>query len=160
MAVRKAGLEEFLKRHGRVALDTSVFIFQIEGNPRYQELVHALFSWLERPRARAVTSTITMLELLVQPYRTRNLGRVNEFYALLSTHPNLEWSAPTLEIADLAAKLRAEYNLRTPDAVQAATALARRATGLISNDRVFKRVPGLEVVVLDELIAGVSERLS
>lgn len=113
-----------------------------------------VFNWLEEPEAQAVTSTITMLELLVQPYRISDIDLVNRFYALLSTYPNLEWIAPTLEIADQAARLRAEFQLKTPDAIQAATALDSQATGFISNDPVFKRVEveDLEVVILDELL--------
>ncbi len=146
-------MEEFLKRHHKIGLDTNVFIFQVEENPRYLELVNPIFVWLEESEARAVTSTITMLELLVQPYRLSDVDRVNKFYALLSTYPNLEWIAPTLEIADLAARLRAEHNLRTPDALQVATAVACQATGFVSNDPVFQRVAGLEVVILDNLLA-------
>jgi predicted nucleic acid-binding protein len=150
--VTESRLEEFLARHRKIGLDTSVFIFQVEENPKYLELVNPIFVWLEVARARAVTSTITMLELLVQPYRLADMDRVNKFYALLSTYPHLEWSAPTLEIADLAARLRAEHNLKTPDALQVATALAGQATGFISNDPVFQRVAGLEVVILDKLL--------
>jgi len=146
-------MEEFLKRHHKIGLDTNVFIFQVEENPRYLELVNPIFVWLEESEARAVTSTITMLELLVQPYRLSDVDRVNKFYALLSTYPNLEWIAPTLEIADLAARLRAEHNLRTPDALQVATAVACQATGFVSNDPVFQRVAGLEVAILDNLFA-------
>lgn len=98
-----------------------------------------------------MTSTITMLELLVQPYRLSDIDHVNQFYALLSTYPHLDWIPPTLEIADLAAMLRAEFHLRTPDALQAATALASQATGFVSNDPAFRKVPGLEVVILDDL---------
>lgn len=47
--------------------------------------------------------------------------------------------------------LRAECHLRTPDALQAATALASQATGFVSNDPAFRKVPGLEVVILDDL---------
>ena len=92
-----------------------------------------------------------MLELLVHPYRAADMDRVNAFYALLSTHPNLEWVDLTLSIADRAAHLRAKHNLKTPDAVQAATALESLATGFISNDRSFHRVGGLEVLLLDDL---------
>ncbi len=93
-----------------------------------------------------------MLELLVQPYKLPDMDRVNKFYALLSTYPHLHWMAPTLEIADSAARLRAEYNLRTPDALQAATALVCEATGFISNDAGFKKVAGFEVAILEELV--------
>jgi predicted nucleic acid-binding protein len=53
--------------------------------------------------------------------------------------------APTLRIADAGAYSRAEYNLRTPDAIQAATALSHGATGFVSNDAGFRRVAGLDV---------------
>ncbi len=105
----------------------------------------------------AVTSTITMLELLVHPYREGDQERIDEFYALLSTYPHLEWIATTLNIADSAARLRAQYNLKTPDAIQAATALTTRATGLISNDPAFKRVSELETIILDDLLHAKTE---
>ncbi len=124
----------------------------MEENARYVRLVNPIFAWLEGPKGHAVTSTITMLELLVQPYKLPDMDRVNKFYALLSTYPHLHWIDPTLEIADSAARLRAEYNLRTPDALQAATALVCEATGFISNDAGFKKVAGFEVAILEELV--------
>jgi predicted nucleic acid-binding protein len=141
-----------LSRHRKVGLDTSIFIYQVEENNRYFRLTDSIFAWLEQTRARAVTSTITLLELLVQPYRLEDIDRVNKYYALLSTFPHLEWVAPTLEIADIGARYRAEFNLRTPDAIQAATAVSGDATGFISNDGGFRRVTGLDVMVLDDLL--------
>jgi predicted nucleic acid-binding protein len=145
-------LRTFLRRHRRIALDTSVFIYQLEANPRYLAFTDHVFSWLEKPDCGAVTSTITMTELLVQPYRDGDDERVDQFYGLLSTYPNLEWVAPDLEIADLAAQIRAKHRLRTPDALQAATAVRSQAAGLITNDPVFERVPGFETLVLDGLV--------
>jgi predicted nucleic acid-binding protein len=150
--VKTKSIELFLERHIKIGLDTSVLIFQLEENPKYRELVNNIFVWLEGPRAHSVTSTITMLELLVKPYQLSDIDSVNKFYALLSTYPHLEWVAPTLEIADMAAKLRAEYKLRTPDALQVATALSRAATGFISNDTAFQRVTDLEILILDEAL--------
>lgn len=79
---------------------------------------------------------------------------VDEFYALLSTFPNLEWLPLTLEVADLAARFRADYNLRTPDAIQAAAAASKSATGFLTNDFSFKRIDIFETLVLDTLISG------
>jgi predicted nucleic acid-binding protein len=70
---------------------------------------------------------------------------------LLSTYANLDWVAPDLEIADLAARLRAAHRLKTPDALQAATAVQTRASGLITNDPAFERVESFETLVLDRL---------
>lgn len=93
-----------------------------------------------------------MLELLVRPYREKDQDGVDSFYALLSTYPNLSWVATTLDIADQAANLRAEHNLKTPDAIQAATALISVATGLISNDPAFRRVKPLDVLIFDDVL--------
>lgn len=145
-------MQEFLSNHRSIGLDTSVFIFHIEEHPRYVPLTHQLFSWMLMPKSRAVTSTITMLEVLVQPHRDADEERVNNFYALLSTYPHLLWVDTNLEIADRAAQIRAKFNLRTPDAIQAATALVSGAAGFVSNDRVFRRVPDLDVLTLDDLL--------
>jgi predicted nucleic acid-binding protein len=144
-------LGDFLRRHRPIALDTNIFIYQLEAITRYSRLTDAIFAWLELPGSHAVTSTITMTELLAQPYRNSDQQRVDEIFALLSTYPNLIWITPSLEISALAARLRALHRLRTPDAIQAATAVRARATGLITNDAVFERVGGFETLVLDRL---------
>jgi len=145
-------LQAFLRRHRRIALDTSVFIYQLEANPRYADLTDPIFVWLGQPNHTGITSTITMTELLVPAYRDAGQARVDQFYGLLTTHPNLDWVAPNLEVADIAARIRARHRLRTPDALQAATAVQSHATGLVTNDAIFERVQAFETMVLDSVI--------
>ena len=64
-----------------------------------------------------------MTELLVHPYRASDDRQIDEFYALLSTYPNLEWVPPSLEIADEAAKIQLIFGCKLPDDLQAATAI-------------------------------------
>lgn len=145
-------LRLFLRRHQRIALDTSIFIYQLEADPRYVALTDSIFEWIERANHEAVTSTITMTELLVPAYRDKDEHRVDEFYGLLSTYPNLRWISPDLETADLAAQLRAAYRLRTPDSLQAATALRTQATGFVTNDPVFARIGEFKTAILDQFL--------
>jgi predicted nucleic acid-binding protein len=145
-------LRAFLRRHRRIALDTSIFIYHLQPNPKYLAYTDTIFAWLERSESKAVTSTITMTELLVLPYRMGDEQLANDFYGLLSTYPNLDWIAPNLEIADLTARIRARHRLQIPDALQAATAAHSQATGLLTNDAVFQRVEGFQTLVLDELL--------
>lgn len=147
-------LRVFLARQRLIALDTNIFVYLLEMNPLYLRITDSIFSWIGSPDGAAVSSTITITELLVPAYRDADEDRANEFYALLSTFPNLEWIAPNLQIADLAAQIRAWYSLRTPDAIQAATAIQAKATGLITNDPIFERVEGFETLVLDEVVRG------
>ena len=136
-----------------LGLDTSPFIYHLETHPRYGPAAATLFEWLEERGSSAVTSTVTMTELLVHPSRTDDVDRVNRIYAFASTYPNLGWLPTTLDIADEAARLRAKYGLRTPDAIQVATALSAGATGFVGNDRGFTRVADLEILLLDHVVA-------
>lgn len=147
-----ARLRAWLRRHRRIALDTCIFIYQWEASPRYSQLTDCIFSSVEDADSLAVTSTITMTELLVHPYRNDEVVKVNELFGLLSTYPNLEWVAPDLEIAARAAEIRAHSGLRTPDALQAATAIHRHATAFFTNDPVFRRVKGFEACILDDYV--------
>lgn len=118
----------------------------------YGPLAAALFEWLERRGSAGVTSTITMTDLLVHPYRKDDLDRVNTIYALTSTYPHLSWLPTTLAVADEAARVRAKYSLRTPDAIQIATAISAGATGFIGNDNAFKRLTEIEVLLFGDVV--------
>jgi predicted nucleic acid-binding protein len=142
----------FLRRHNRVALDTCVFVYHLEANPTYVQATERLFVWLEERGSQAVTSTVTMTELLVQPYRNQDIRRVDNCYALLSRYPNLIWMAPSLDIADIAAGIRAKHNLKALDAIQAATAVYTQMPGLITNDPVFRRLDVLDILLLDDVV--------
>jgi predicted nucleic acid-binding protein len=92
-----------------------------------------------------------LLEILLQPYRQKKDDLVLKFYALLTTYPHLAWIPMTLNVADQAAKLRAEHGLKTPDAIQAASAISCGSTGFVSNDRSFDEVLAVECLVLEDL---------
>jgi predicted nucleic acid-binding protein len=56
-----------------------------------------------------------------------------------------------LEVARKASDLRAVENIKAPDAIQIATSIVHGATGLLTNDRIFARIKGIEVLILDKL---------
>lgn len=147
-----AKLRAFLARHRRIAIDTCIFIYQWEAHPLYSPLTDHIFSSLEQSDFKGVTSTVTMTELLVHPYRDNELARAHDLLSLLSTYPNLEWISPSLEIAVRAAELRAQHRLPTPDALIAATAIVCNASAFVTNDPIFRRIPNLDVLILDEHI--------
>ncbi len=136
----------------RIGLDTNVFIYFLEYHPRYGAWCASLFDRIERGQNSAVTSTVTLLELLVQPYRDQKEELAQKIFALASTYPKLEWVSVTMNIADRAAELRARYRLSTPDAIQLATAIGHNATRFYGNDRGLRRVKEIECVLVDDLI--------
>lgn len=152
--VLSARLARFLGRHSTIGLDTSILIYLVQDHPRYAEACTMVFSRIEDGRCRGVTSVISLLEVLVQPYRLEDDELTQKFYALLSTYPGLWWAPVTLELADRAAELRARYRFGTPDAIQVATAVSFGATGFLGNDRALRKVRELECATIDELLAS------
>ena len=145
-----AALKRFLRKHRIIALDTAPLIYFVEGHPRYLPLCEGIFEGVESGAVKASTSTLTLLETLVRPYQLKNDELVLKFYSLLTTYPHLTWIPITLNIADMAARLRAEHHLKTPDAIQAASAITSDATGFVCNDRAFRKIPELDCLILDD----------
>ena len=54
-------------------------------------------------------------------------------------------------IAENAALFRAEYNLKTPDAIQLATAKNCGVDYIITNDKEWKKISNMEIILLDEI---------
>lgn len=141
-------IEGFLRRHPVIGLDSNLLIYLIEEHPEYHRLAVKIFGSIETGRNTGVCSTLSLLEVLVQPYRESNDELVNQFYALLTTYPHLQWIELSIGIADLGAQLRAKYQLKTPDAILAATSIEAGATGFIGNDSQLKRISELDILVV------------
>ena len=147
-------VEKFLAQHERIGVDTMVFIYHLQDHPTYAPLTHVIFEAWEEGRNFGITSVITMLEILVKPKRDGNLEATRDYEELLTTYPNLRILDVDLQVAILAADLRAKYAIRTPDALQIATAVQAGASGFITNDEQLKQVAeeGIEVLLLDDVL--------
>ncbi len=145
-------LLEFLKSHPVVGLDTSIFIYHLEDHPRYAPVTETIFHSLEEGRNRGITSFLTLMEILVKPKAEELLEVARDYEYYLTTFPNLTLFPFELEIARKASDLRAMSKIKTPDAIQLATALHHGATGFLTNDRTFEKVTGLEIAILDKVM--------
>ncbi len=92
-----------------------------------------------------------MIEVLVKPLRDGNTEIELQYRELFASNAVRLLDASYQVFAD-AARLRAETALKTPDALHAATALRAGCALFITNDTDFRRVQGLPIVVLDDLL--------
>jgi predicted nucleic acid-binding protein len=141
---------------GPVAIDTAAFVYWIEEEPRYLSLVAELFAAIDAGAIAGATSTLTLLEVLVVPYRAGDLALAERYEAILGQSRGLTLVDLERPLLRAAAQLRAVHRgLRTPDALQLAAALAVRATAFVTNDRELPAIPDLRVVQLrDHLPRG------
>ena len=138
--------------HGQiVGLDTAPLIYYLEEHPTYLPLVDPFFDALARGDLYAVTSTVTLIEVLTQPLRHGDAALAAQYRSLLLNNRGIGMRAVSVAIAEEAARLRAAYTLRTPDAVQLATALDAGASAFLTNDARLAAIPDLRVLVLDQV---------
>lgn len=123
-----------------VALDTVALIYFLERHRLHYATARELFLRMEAGEIAGVMSTLVLCELLVPAYRVGDTERVRTVTRLLMDFPNLSIVPLSSEISVEAARLRAQHGLRTPDAIHSATALARNAAGIVTNDQHLSRV--------------------
>jgi len=140
--------------HGKVVgLDTTPLIYFIEEHPTYLETVCPFFEALDNGEFSVVTSIVTLLEVLVHPFRRGDTKLAQQYRDILLNVEGLKTVPLSQDIAEQAARLRAAYNICTADAIQMAAAIQTGALFFLTNDTRLPSLPGLKVLVLDRLKA-------
>lgn len=137
---------------GPVALDTAIFIYFIEKNPRYVSLLEPLFKAITSGRLPAVTSEVTLLEVLVVPYRAGEEELAARYEEILTRSEHLAMVSLSRDILRLGARIRGVSGQKTPDALQLAAALSTGCTALLTNDRDFGAVKQPRILKLDDYL--------
>lgn len=135
-----------------IFLDTAPFIYFIEGNSEFQKSLAQIFALIDNQEIIAITSTITLLEVLVKPLRNNRIDLVDKYTEILTSAKGLDICDLNVEVAKEAATLRARYNLKTPDSIQMATAKVYLADYFITNDSHLKSVTEINGLTLSELV--------
>jgi predicted nucleic acid-binding protein len=134
----------------RLFLDTAPVIYHVEGIAAYQPITDLIFQEISKGTFEAVTSSITLAECLVRPYRRSDITLVRRFRDVITAGVHTHYVGVDAT-AEKAAELRAQDNLSLTDAFQIAAALAANCEAFLTNDTRLKRVTGLRVLVLGEL---------
>jgi predicted nucleic acid-binding protein len=143
-----------LPAFGAVYVDTNAVIYRLERIEPYLTASGPLWDALDAGLASVVTSELTLLEVLVKPLRQGNSALASLYRTVLFGTIGLTSVPITRSILETAAQLRAVCQLKTPDAIHAATALEQGARLFVRNDAGFRRVAGLPIAVLNEVAAS------
>ncbi|MDD5480618.1 PIN domain-containing protein [Rhodoferax sp.] len=129
----------------RLFLDACALIYRFEGAASFRSAATELMAQLiaQQDSVELAVSRLSVLECRVKPLREGNtvlLKRYDDFFAAVQI---VELSAA---VVDAATQLRARYGLKTPDALQAASAFATaQRTLFVTADAGFAKVAGLDV---------------
>ena len=96
---------------------------------------------------RGITSALTPHEILTGARKAGKPELVSLYRNLLGSFPNLHFIPFDANVADISSDLRARYGLRTPDAIQVATAIHQRADAFVTNDAGLRRDEEIRVML-------------
>lgn len=136
-----------------VAFDTGPLIYYIEEHPDYLSPADELFGALDSGAADGMTSVLTLQEVLVKPLREGRKDIAERYREVLTNSANVRLHDVDQSVCETAARLRAKYTwLRTPDALQLATAIEHDAEIVVTNDDRWRSVSEVVIFVLKDFI--------
>ena len=137
---------------GPVGVDTAIFIYFIEEHPTFLPIVEPLFQEADDGRRKLVTSALTLLEVLVVPYRSGDLLLAGRYEAILTRSRGIRVADISRDHLRAAAQLRATLGVKTPDSLQLVAALAAKCGTFLTNDRALPLVPSIRILQLNSYI--------
>ena len=150
------GVETFraaLFQAGMLLLDTPVFSYHLANHPRDAGLAAALLEMVESGEVKAMTTTMTLAEILTVPAEAGDDDALLEYELYLTHFPNLTILPLDNALARETARVRGETRLRTPDAVQVAAARLNAVGAIVTKDRGWRgRFASPSVLLLDDFI--------
>jgi predicted nucleic acid-binding protein len=133
---------------GRTAVDTAIFIYFMEEDPRFLPLIEPLFGEADAGARELVTSALTLLEVLVIPYRVGDRLLADRYEQLLTRSHGIRVIDLSRDQLRGAAQLRAATGVKTPDALQLVAAIGSGCGTFVTNDRRIPKIPGTRVLQL------------
>ena len=143
-----------LKDLKSVCIDSSILIYHLETIKPYDILTKTLIEKIAGGEIFCNICALIITELLTKPYRLKDLDQISMFEGFISSLPNTKIHPVNYNIAKLAASLRGDYNLRTPDSIILSTTLITRSDAFITNDISLKKlnIKDIEILILDEYL--------
>jgi len=131
----------------RIYWDTMLFIYWLEGHPRYSGRVQQIFERMQERRDQLCTSTFAVGETLVGFHKRGAIdmaARVRSFFQ----QDSVEVIPYTLETADRYADIRGRIGVSSADAIHLACAATAGTDLFLTNDKnlVGKIVPGIQFI--------------
>jgi predicted nucleic acid-binding protein len=144
------GLKDLLKKHKRIAIDTNIFISVFAQEPLGEKVIPIMEAAADKGTHELVTSVLAFSECAVRPYREGNWQALDQV-KLMFQMPNLNVYPMDAAVAEEAARLRAFYNCKMPDAIIVATAIVHNAEVFLTNNHRLTAITEIPVVTLDTL---------
>lgn len=131
-----------------VFFDTAIFIYLFENHSLFAAKLQSIFDALSTNNLIAISSVITLAEVITKPLQDNNVELVNRYKEIFSQLPNFTLVAPSYETAIQAAEIRALSGFSLIDSFQLALASEHNCKSFLSNDKKLARCKKIKIVLL------------
>ena len=134
-----------MKKIKRLAVDSMIFIYLLEGNSKFVDSIKKKLGDAEE----VIFSTFGLAEVLTGFEKTGDIKGKLQFLSFVESYKKMSVIGFGKQEALIFAKLRAKYpQVKPPDAIHLATALSARADAFLTNDSGLKCVEELPIQLL------------
>lgn len=133
----------------RIYLDTNLYIYLFEGIEEYRRPMADLTAEIDRQDVVVVASESIFLELLPRPVREGGRRLVEGYLELMQRTPRINLVPVDRRVILRAVHLRADFGLRSMDALHVATALVHGCDTFLTNDRRLGVGDSIRVLTLE-----------
>ena len=132
----------------RTYLDANLYIYAFEGIDTYRMRMAGLLAAIDRQGVRVVASELLLTELLPRPMKDGRQDLVDRYLELFQSTRRFHLAPVDRRVILRSVHLRADFGLRSMDALHLATAFVHDCETFVTNDRRLARVDWLRVLTL------------
>ena len=135
----------------RIYLDSNLYIYIFEGVEMHRTRMLELLSAIDSRDVVVIASELLFTEILPRPVKEGRQDLVERYLDLIRNTPRIHLVPVDRSVILRSVHLRAEFRLRSMDALHLATALVHGCETFITNDRRLARINLLRVRTLHDL---------
>lgn len=135
---------------GVIAIDSNIFIRALDDPGHLGEKSRIFLKNLTQTTDKAFISVMVLEEFFVRVYKEKRDKEMTRIMNLLTLGEFISLVDINTQIALLAAEIRADYNIKAPDALHLASAIEAGAKIFVTTDkRLPRKIGKLTIKVLD-----------
>jgi predicted nucleic acid-binding protein len=142
------GLRQTLKGK-RVYFDANIFIYLLEGFSNLETSLEDIRESIAHQEADIFTSELTLCEVLVPTFRAEKTKLLQLYRHFIEGSGAFSLLPTSRETYIRASLFRAQFGLKTPDAIHVASALEADCSVFLSNDKDLRLPKGMALVSLN-----------
>ena len=136
----------------KVYFDTNIIIYLVEGFLPYQKTLDNIQALLESDEIKAYSSELSLCETLIKPFQVGSTKGVSLFCSFLQESACFELFPIDKNILIQSSYIAADKNMKIPDAIHVATAMASGCEIFLTNDKSIQTPKNLEKILLSDYL--------